>query len=196
MFSRMVHVFLAHRQPPSKRSFSETENHERNDNQDHSGSNRFENRIFGLVFVAPLVLIFAMMESALTFSWSPLVLGSVASAGLLALAKVCQGTRLQHFENAWILLNPAIALFVGLVFLGANAVLNGTNPIFRGYMSFPLRYDSISSCPFGPFRFACLSYDPVLILLEYLYWTLVALGLVSAVDLVTRFTARVRNRTV
>ncbi len=92
----------------------------------------------------------------------------------------------------------AIALFVGLVFLGANAVLNGTNPIFPGYMSFPLSYSySISSCRATYlFRAPCLSYDPLLILLEYLFWTLVAFGLVSAVNLVTRFTARVRNQTV
>ncbi len=192
----MIHV-LAHRHSPSKRPFSGTEDHENNDDHDRLGSNRFENRIFVLVFVAPLLLIFPAMASALTFSWSPIILGSVASAGLLALARVCQGTRFQQFENAWLILNPAIALFVGLFLLAVNAVLNGTNPIFPGYMSFPLWYNySISSCQSpGPHRIHdCLSYDPLFILLEYFFWTLVALGLVSAVDLVTRFTARVRNR--
>ncbi len=138
-----------------------------------------------------------MMEFTLTFSWSPLILGSVASAGLLALAKVCQGTRLQHFENAWVFLNLSIAFFVGLFFLAVNAVLNGTNPIFPGYMSFPLWYNySISSCLATDLKRApCLSYDPLLILLEYLYWTLVAFGVVSAVNLAsTLFAARVRNR--
>lgn len=185
-----------HSHSPSKRPFSGAENHEKDDDHDHSGSNRFENRIFDLFFVGPLVLVLAMMESVATFSWSPLVLGSVASAGLLALAKVCQGTRLQHLEDAWIFLNPAIALCVGMVFLGANSVLNGTNPIFPGYMSFPLSYSySISSCQATYlFRAPCLSYNPLLNVLEYLFWTLVAFALVSAVDLVwTLFTARVRN---
>ena len=190
---------MAHRHSPNRGPLSGAENHENDGNHDHSGSNRFENRIFGLVFVAPLVLIFATMESLVAFSWSPLVLGSVASAGLLALAKVCQRIRLQHFEHAWIFLNLATALFVGLVFLGANSILTGTNPIFRSYMSFPLSYSySISSCQATYLiRAPCLSYDPLLILLEYLFWTLVAFGLVSAVNpVVTRFTSRVRNQTV
>ena len=193
---------MANRHSPRKRTLIGPENHEVDDYEDpdygHHGSKRFENRIFGLVFVAPLVLIFAAMESAIAFSWSPLILGSVASVGLLAVANVSRRIRLQDFKNAWIFLNIATALFFGLAFLGANAVVTGTNPVFPGYMSFPLRYNySVSSClATYLFRAPCLSYDPLLILLEYLYWTLVAVGLVSVVDLATRFTARVRNQTV
>ena len=154
--------------------------------------------MFGLVFVAPLVLIFAAIESIVAWSWSPFVLGSVASAGLLVLAKSCQRIRPERFENTWIFLNLGVASLMGLVFLGANSILTGTNPIFPGYASLPLYYTySVSSCQATHLvRAACLSYDPVLILVEYLFWTLVAFGFVSAVNLVvTRFTARVRDRT-
>ncbi len=189
---------MANRHSPSKRLLGGAENHGRDDNRDHSGSSRFESRIFSLVFIAPLVLIFASMESIVAWSWSPFALGSVASAGLLALAKICQRIWLQRIENAWIFLNLATASFVGLVFLDANSILGGTNPIFPGYMSFPLYYTySVSSCQATYLiRAPCLSYDPVLILLEYFFWTLAAFGLVSAVNLVwTRLIARVRNQT-
>lgn len=135
---------MANRHSPSKRLLGGAENHGRDDNHDRSGSSRFETRIFGLVFIAPLVLIFATMESIVAWSWSPFALGSVASAGLLALAKICQRIRLQRVENAWIFLNLAIASFVGLVFLGANSILSGTNPISQATRAFhcttPIRF--------------------------------------------------------
>jgi hypothetical protein len=77
-----------------------------------------------------------------------------------------------------ILRNLVLAFIIGLGFLGIVA--------FATTWGIPFAYDNpASSCPYWGPSFWCYSYNPLIVGLDYLFWTGIAFLLVSAADRVS-----------